>query len=215
VKSKEYPAQSYCGCCGREIASGLFCAECGPHLKGSNLPAEERTFFAQHGRSCPLAPRDRFVLMIQVTPDFLRDIWLLMLPWESAKASAVVDRISIPTKQPKHPYKESLTAIVFGSSERISPGEEEPGAMDCPKCGTVQVDLDGFGVLYCPACVYCQHASRSDDVCGFCGKRVTNCPSCHGRGVLKGMEVGFGGVDDGAECGACEGSGIIEEEVVS
>jgi len=45
----------YCGCCGREIACGLFCAGCGPHLLSSRLPPEERTYFAQHGRPCPLA----------------------------------------------------------------------------------------------------------------------------------------------------------------
>jgi hypothetical protein len=54
MKPKTYPAQSYCGCCGREIASGLFCAGCGEHLLSSRLPAEERTYFAQHGKPCPL-----------------------------------------------------------------------------------------------------------------------------------------------------------------
>jgi hypothetical protein len=56
IKSRSYPQQNYCGCCGREIAgTGFFCAACAPHLGSSRLPAEERTFFAQHGKPCPLA----------------------------------------------------------------------------------------------------------------------------------------------------------------
>lgn len=45
----------------------------------------------------------------------------------------------------------------------------------CPKCGTYQDDLDGFGVLYCETCKFCQHPSRDFDpdkngmVCGICG----------------------------------------------
>ncbi len=44
----------------------------------------------------------------------------------------------------------------------------------CPKCGAEQEDLDGFGVMYCPACKYCEHPSSDGDghgnwVCGICG----------------------------------------------
>lgn len=42
----------------------------------------------------------------------------------------------------------------------------------CPECGEAQEDLDGFGVLHCPKCGYCTHASVTGGVCGLCGKRV-------------------------------------------
>lgn len=54
-RTRSYPEQSYCGCCGREIAGGLFCSDCCEHLLSSRLPAEERTYFAQFGAPCPLA----------------------------------------------------------------------------------------------------------------------------------------------------------------
>jgi hypothetical protein len=164
--------------------------------------------------------RQKFVVTAQVTPELLRgvaheraDIWLLLLPWDAVKATGTVERVSIPTKPESQTYQPSITVQVFGSAERIDQGEEEPEQMACPSCGTVQPDLDGFGVLYCPACRFCQHASRSNDICDFCGKLITACERCYGSGVLRGMEVGFGGVDDGAECPACEGTGIIAEEL--
>jgi hypothetical protein len=43
---------------------------------------------------------------------------------------------------------------------------------ECPQCHDVQPDLDGFGTLHCVACGYCKHASVTDGVCGFCGKKV-------------------------------------------
>jgi ribosomal protein L37AE/L43A len=47
-------------------------------------------------------------------------------------------------------------------------------AAPCPRCGIEQEDLDGFGVLHCPACGYCQHpsATRVDGVwrCDLCGQ---------------------------------------------
>lgn len=42
----------------------------------------------------------------------------------------------------------------------------------CPECGESQEDLDGFGVLHCPKCGYCTHASVTGSVCGLCGKQV-------------------------------------------
>lgn len=96
--------------------------------------------------------------------------------------------------------------------------DQEPEAhlrvmLECPKCGAAQEDLDGFGVVACSACGYCTHPSRTGDICGICGKKVTTCQRCNGLGSIRGMEAGFGGVDQGAECGDCEGAGIIVEEV--
>jgi len=39
----------------------------------------------------------------------------------------------------------------------------------CPQCGVEQEDFDGFGMLYCPACGYCKHASRTEGKCDSCG----------------------------------------------
>lgn len=39
----------------------------------------------------------------------------------------------------------------------------------CPRCKHEQVDLDGFGVVYCPACYYCTHPHLTNGVCGICG----------------------------------------------
>lgn len=55
----------YCGCCGREAKrtdgyDGLFCRDCrkhiGPWRYGQG--AEERTYFARHGKPCPFERRD-------------------------------------------------------------------------------------------------------------------------------------------------------------
>lgn len=42
----------------------------------------------------------------------------------------------------------------------------------CPVCHRLQPDLDGFGVLKCLHCDYCQHPSCGGEplVCGLCGK---------------------------------------------
>lgn len=174
-KPKEYPAQSYCGCCGREIAGGFFCADCGPHLRRSNLPPEERTFFAQHGKLCPLLEAD------------LRQGCDCQCCDHAPGSDCACDCHAVG----------KCSAIL----------------MACPQCGAEQEDFDGFGVLACSACGYCTHPSRTGDICGLCGKRVSTCERCQGRGSIQGMEVGFGGVDQGAECGDCEGAGIIVEDV--
>ena len=42
----------------------------------------------------------------------------------------------------------------------------------CPTCGESQDDLDGFGVLHCQSCGYCEHPSKSEVngrwICGIC-----------------------------------------------
>jgi hypothetical protein len=45
--------------------------------------------------------------------------------------------------------------------------DQQP-TMKCPKCPAEYEDHDGFGVLHCPACGYCKHASITDSVCDFC-----------------------------------------------
>lgn len=46
--------------------------------------------------------------------------------------------------------------------------------MECPKCHAKYSDHDGFGVIYCPKCKYCTHASITGEVCGFCKKIIPN-----------------------------------------
>lgn len=61
-------------------------------------------------------------------------------------------------------------------SPELGSSESDDDATDsrCPKCGRWQPDLDGFGVLKCIHCDYCQHPSSSGTplVCGMCGKEV-------------------------------------------
>lgn len=53
-KPREYPAQAYCGCCGREISGGSWCADCLGHLLPRAGRYEyERTYFAQYNQPCP------------------------------------------------------------------------------------------------------------------------------------------------------------------
>lgn len=42
--------------------------------------------------------------------------------------------------------------------------------IECPQCGQEQEDFDGFGVLYCPECGFCTHASITGDRCDLCGR---------------------------------------------
>ena len=42
----------------------------------------------------------------------------------------------------------------------------------CPRCGHSEPDHDGFGMLYCDKCGYCEHASVNFGICGFCGATV-------------------------------------------
>ncbi len=49
--------------------------------------------------------------------------------------------------------------------------EAEPVMVSCPHCGAEQEDLDGFGVLFCPKCGWCTHASITDGRCGLCGEQ--------------------------------------------
>jgi hypothetical protein len=42
----------------------------------------------------------------------------------------------------------------------------------CPQCGAERKDLDGFGVLHCDACGYCQHPSVNGTTCGLCGQEL-------------------------------------------
>lgn len=45
----------YCGCCGRRCPScEEWCDDCKLHLLPSG-PPWERTYFAQHGKPCPLS----------------------------------------------------------------------------------------------------------------------------------------------------------------
>lgn len=44
----------------------------------------------------------------------------------------------------------------------------------CPKCGKVEEDFDGFGVLYCGACGYCTHPAIQDGVCDLCLRGIND-----------------------------------------
>ena len=46
---------------------------------------------------------------------------------------------------------------------------EQVIVVSCPRCKDEHEDDDGFGVLYCDKCGFCQHASLTGGVCDFCG----------------------------------------------
>jgi rubrerythrin len=56
-----------------------------------------------------------------------------------------------------------------------NPYEGDQPDMQCPKCGAILPDFDGFGFLahtkpeYPDGCGYCTHPSRDDGVCNICG----------------------------------------------
>ncbi len=43
--------------------------------------------------------------------------------------------------------------------------------MICPQCGKEYDDFDGLGVLNCPRCGCCKHASVTNGQCDYCGKK--------------------------------------------
>jgi len=55
-------------------------------------------------------------------------------------------------------------------------GEFETPIIECPRCGAPYEDHDGFGVVYCSICGYCQHLSSSGDICDYCGKSTSTPP---------------------------------------
>ena len=51
--------REYCGCCGRAVDRGYdFCDECQAHLlNAQDRRPWDRTYFAQHGKPCPLGEK--------------------------------------------------------------------------------------------------------------------------------------------------------------
>jgi len=144
------------------------------------------------------------------------DIWSMHPPFNAVVGTVSVSKLIVPISNQQR--EDSITVHVIGWAERKDAEYDDDHSelrvlVDCPKCGADQEDLDGFGVVFCVACGYCQHLSRDNDICGICKKRVTTCQRCGGSGAIRGIEAGFGGVDQGAECGDCYGVGIIVEEV--
>lgn len=59
--------------------------------------------------------------------------------------------------------------------EALSADDPNPDAiptMTCPKCGDERHDFDGFGFLSCAKCGHCTHPSKTDGICGLCGRNV-------------------------------------------
>jgi len=54
--------------------------------------------------------------------------------------------------------------------------------MECPNCGNVSDDFDGFGVLACDACGFCTHPAITGDVCEICGKVFNAAPNLDTHG---------------------------------
>jgi len=56
----------------------------------------------------------------------------------------------------------------------VQDDEFETPMMECPICGAEYEDHDGFGVVYCEACGYCQHISATGNICDLCGNNLEN-----------------------------------------
>ena len=56
--------------------------------------------------------------------------------------------------------------------DRRLPNPDDMPEVICPKCGGLQPDYDGFGVLSCQFddCEYCSHPTSTGGVCGTCGE---------------------------------------------
>lgn len=56
IRKSVLSKRSHCGCCGESINSGEWCKPCAEHIsENQNLPPWDRTYFAQHGSTCPFA----------------------------------------------------------------------------------------------------------------------------------------------------------------
>jgi hypothetical protein len=55
--------------------------------------------------------------------------------------------------------------------------------MECPRCGDVTEDLDGFGPLICDRCGWCSHPSSTGDVCDACGHSAI--PAARAKRILE------------------------------
>ena len=195
------------------------CPRCGEALDFEEVDIGVGTLRGAPGcPACYWTPAlKKFASTVEVTPELLRgadhtkhDIWAVAAPPDAVRSTVSVSKLKISERNQRRDI--AITVQVIGWAERQEAEFDDDIFVECPKCGADQQDLDGFGVLFCAACGFCKHASITDDICGFCGKKVTTCQRCDGSGAIRGMEAGFGGVDQGAECGDCEGAGIIVEE---
>lgn len=76
--------------------------------------------------------------------------------------------LNISTKDTDSTY-ESVARLVRAYSEAGGPPMP---TIECPECGDVQEDLDGFGFIFCPACCHCTHPNTYEGRCGICGEEV-------------------------------------------
>ena len=141
-----------------------------------------------------MAARFKFVSRGPVPPELLRANPLeavhALAPWDAVQETILSEKIKIV---PNDEWPDSVYVIHIGTAERKPPRIEYPDTeggrwarleaeeeeellrgvtVACPECGAEQEDLDGFGVLFCPACGFCTHVSVSGFICGLCGKKV-------------------------------------------
>lgn len=61
--------------------------------------------------------------------------------------------------------------------------DEEMPTMRCPRCGQLEPDMDGFGMLAHAPCGYCTHPSITDGVCGICEVEIGTQRAARARGT--------------------------------
>lgn len=61
-------------------------------------------------------------------------------------------------------YGNCVWICPFGGSDQMK------DVIVCPDCGSIE-DHDGLGFIYCEDCGCCVHASITNDICDYCGKK--------------------------------------------
>lgn len=78
-----------------------------------------------------------------------------------------------PLSRCKYCHRTKLEIEIICKNRKQKNNEDEMPNAQCPKCGALQEDYDGFGVLYCDSCGYCKHPTQQGDgTCSICGEWV-------------------------------------------
>lgn len=89
-------------------------------------------------------------------------------------------------------------------------GPNDMPLVPCPRCGRLEEDFDGFGILahtkpaYEHGCGYCSHPARAGDVCEICGEyNNTGRYVCRNYDPQGTVEDEYGTRVDPASCRIC------------
>lgn len=77
--------------------------------------------------------------------------------------SMLCDECDMPISEREQQFDNAVCQSCLG---------DEAVIIECPVCGAEQEDFDGFGVVHCEECGYCQHISSTGGVCDICEKEI-------------------------------------------